>query len=143
MKISISGNTNSCYQKTVLVVSEGKARQLIKNSTLLASLNYVDISASEDKIVSWIQQHQPDLIVLELDWSQVANLQLVSALRLDWLTRLIPIIAIVGKTAQKLRSAEQLDCDRLVEPYSLLELEKSICQLLSLPACSSLNDVAS
>ena len=138
----MSSNTDlSYYRKTVLVVSNGKAQQL-KNSTLLAPLNCVYISVSDDNIISWIQQHQPDLIVLELDWSQAVNLQLISALRLDWLTRLIPIIAIVGLTAQKLRSAEQLDCDCLVEPYSLSELEKSICKLFPLPTCKLLNDVA-
>ena len=138
----MSSNTDlSYYRKTVLVVSNGKAQQL-KNSTLLAPLNCVYISVSDDNIISWIQQHQPDLIVLELDWSQAVNLQLISALRLDWLTRLIPIIAIVGLTAQKLRSAEQLDCDCLVEPYSLSELEKSICKLLSLPTCKLLDDIA-
>lgn len=138
----MSGNTDlNYYRKTILVVSNGKAQQL-KKSTLLASLNCVYLSAADDSIISWIQQHQPDTIVLELDWSQVVHLQLVSALRLDWLTRLIPIIAIVGLNAQKLRSAEQLDCDCLVEPYSLSELEQSICKLLSLPACKPLNDVA-
>ena len=138
----MSSNTDFCYyQKTVLVVGNSKAQQL-KNSSLLASLNCVYLSAFQDNIISWIQQHQPDLIVLELDWSQVVHLQLVSALRLDWLTRLIPIIAIVGLTAQKLRSAEQLDCDCLVEPYSLSELEQSICKLVPLPTCKLLDDVA-
>ena len=140
----MSGNTDfDKYQKTILVVSNGKAKQL-KNSTLLASLNWVYISTSEEDIIYWIQQHQPDLIVLELDWSQLVNLQLVSTLRLDWLTRLIPIIAIVRSTAQKQHSVERLDCDIcLVEPYSLSKLERSICKLVPLPVCKSLNDVAS
>lgn len=125
--------------KTVLVVANSYRQ--FKDSSVLACFNLVNISASVDT-VSWIQQHQPDLIILDLDWSQVAHLQLISGLRMDWLTRLIPIMAIVGSKAQ-LISTVQLDYDVcLLEPYSQSELEKSICDLISLPACELQNKMA-
>lgn len=88
------------------------------------------------KILPWVQQYQPDLIVLDLASSQIINLQLIAALRLDWLTRNIPILILAGSTSKQIELLEQLDYnDFLIKPYSSVELGKKICSLVSTPAC--------
>jgi len=121
---------------TLLVVQQVQ-EQLAPNSAILASLNQIYISILRaSTIVSWVQQHQPDLIILDLKWSEAIDLQLISALRLDWLTRNIPILVIADSIPSQ--SAKNLDYDFcLIEPYSPLELEQSICSLISIPICKS------
>jgi len=119
---------------TILVVSSGQEK-LAPNSAVVASLNQVYISVLEaPRIISWVQQHQPDLIVVDLSRSQIIDLQFVTALRLDWLTRNIPILIVANPFS--LQSFKGLDYDAcLIEPYSLKELEQTICTLMFIPAC--------
>lgn len=125
---------------TVLVVNNNQAN-LVSNSLILDSLNQVHISILEDSnILSWVQQSQPDLIILDIGWSQVINPQLIAALRLDWLTRNIPIMVIVASAAQQNETLAELDYDAcLIKPYSAGELGEKICSLLSTPACEIYN----
>lgn len=124
------------YSKTVLVVNDGQTK-LNMSSSVLASFNRHDIFVSEESdIVSWVQQHQPDLIVLDLPWSQLINRELITALKLDWLTRNIPIMVVVNSTTNELNSIEKLNYDAcLVEPYSTVELDSKIHSLVSVSAC--------
>lgn len=121
---------------TVLVVNNNQAN-LVSNSLILDSLNQVHISILEDSnILSWVQQSQPDLIILDIGWSQVINPQLIAALRLDWLTRNIPIMVIVASSAQQIETLAELDYDAcLIKPYSAAELAKKICSLVSTLEC--------
>ncbi len=126
--------------KTVLVINNNNDDDdvnLASNSSLLTSFRQVFLSVSDaNNALSWVQQHQPDLIILNLEWSQIVRLQLIAALRLDWLTRNIPIMLIVSSTAQGLHSTAQLDYDAcLVKPYSITDLDRKICSLVSIPAC--------
>lgn len=124
------------YAKTLLVVNHGRAK-LKTNSSVLATFNRHDLSiAEEPDVLSWVQQHQPDLIILNLEWAQLVKRQLIAALRLDWLTRNIPIMVILDSTASRLNSAEKLNCDAcLVEPYSTAELDRNIGSLVPVSAC--------
>ncbi|MGF1589479.1 MAG: two-component system response regulator [Pleurocapsa sp.] len=126
----------NCHSKTVLIVNNNEVN-LASNSAILTSLQQVFLSVSEaHKAISWVQQHQPDLIILDLEWSQIVQIQLITALRLDWLTRNIPIMLIVNSTVQELCTNAQLNYDAcLVKPYSTQDLERKICSLVSIPAC--------
>lgn len=146
--------SNSSHSLPTVVVVNDEGEKLTTNSLIYASLNQVSLSlvprlakaglASDSlprsvaeviKILAWIQQNQPDLIILNLELSQIINLQLVSALRLDWLTRNIPIM-IVTNPSQKFQLIAKLDYDLcLTKPYSTVAFEQAICSLLSLPAC--------
>ena len=72
-------------QKTLLVVNHDRTK-LKTNSSVLATFNRHDLFAEEPDVLSWVQQHQPDLIILNLEWAQLVKRQLIAALRLDWLT---------------------------------------------------------
>lgn len=123
------------YAKTLLVVNHDRAK-LKTNSSVLATFNRHDLVAEEADVLSWVQQHQPDLIILNLEWAQLVKRQLIAALRLDWLTRNIPIMVILDPTASKLNSTEELNCDAcLVEPYSTADLDRNIRSLVPVSAC--------
>ena len=115
----------------ILVVQDSKT-ELTSNSIIINSFRQVYISIHQNSnILVWIQQNQPDLIILNLEWSKLGDMGLVTALRSDWLTQNIPLIAI-GDCTSLLNS----DCDaRLVKPYSTSDLEKTICSLISSPVC--------
>ena len=123
------------YAKTLLVVNHDRAK-LKTNSSVLATFNRHDLFAEEPDVLSWVQQHQPDLIILNLEWAQLVKRQLIAALRLDWLTRNIPIMVVLDSTASKLNSTEELNYDAcLVEPYSTADLDRNIRSLVSVSAC--------
>ena len=118
--------------QTILIVNDDRTK-LSDNSTVLTSFKIIYFSITEAlSILPWVQQHQPDLIILDLEWSKVLELQLIASLRLDWLTRSIPILMITN--LPPVPSAASLDYNAcLIKPYSLFELEQNICSLLSLP----------
>ncbi|BAZ46000.1 two-component hybrid sensor and regulator [Chondrocystis sp. NIES-4102] len=126
------------YLPTVLVVQEHQVK-LASNSQILSTFNQINIPViNAMTVVAWVQQHQPDLIIFDLEYSRIINLGLVTALRLDWLTRKIPIL-VIGCLADRLQFEASLDYDGyLRKPYSTRELEQAICSLVSTPACRSL-----
>ena len=121
---------------TILLVSNDR-NLLSSDSLIISSLNQVCISILEaTQIITWIQQHQPDLIILDLGWSEIINLQLITALRLDWLTRNIPIAIITNSGGQPFYSLATLDYDAcLIKPFTTQELEQTICSLIPTSAC--------
>ncbi len=133
----MNDNVTSKYLAPTVLVVNNNQENLVSNSLILDSLNQVHISILEDSnILSWVQQYQPDLIILDIGWSQIINSQLIAALRLDWLTRNIPIMVIVGSTTQQIEASAHLDYDAcLIKPYSAADLGKKICSLVSTPAC--------
>ncbi|MEL6581605.1 MAG: hypothetical protein AAFQ14_17830 [Cyanobacteria bacterium J06621_12] len=120
--------------QTLLVVSNHQI-SLTPESSIIAAFNQVNISILEIvRILPWVQQHQPDLIILDLEWTQVIDLQLITALRLDWLTRHIPILILANSPVSRQTSAS-LDYDAcLTKPYSHAALEQIICSLAPLAA---------
>lgn len=128
---------------TVLLVSND-LNLLITDSSIINSLNQVCISILEAaKIITWVQQHQPDVIILDLGWSEIINLQLIATLRLDWLTRNIPIAIVASSGVQQFHSGARLDYDVcLVKPFTTQELEQTICSLISTPACECYGKLA-
>lgn len=120
------------YSPTILVVKNDQA-ELASDSPILASFNKFHIPlVPATEILSWVQQHQPDLIILDIEWSEIVKSELIAVLRLDWLTRNIPILVITNFSANQLKPRANVDCDAcLMRPYSAIELEQAICSLLS------------
>ena len=137
----ISTNLNIKQLPAVLIVQD-RSEKLALNSLIVNSFQqtYISITESVTKnsnILVWIQQNQPYLIILNLAWSKINELDLITALRLDWLTRDIPILAIAKCKKDRFR-VMNLDCNAyLFKPYSTLELEQTICSLVANPICLS------
>ncbi len=128
------------YLPTILIARDYPA-ELVFDSPILASFNQVYAPIIEAMaILAWVQQHQPDLIILDIQWSKIVELGLITTLRLDWLTRNIPIVIIGSLSEQKIQPKTNLDGNAyLTKPYSTQELEKVVCSLVPCPACKALN----
>ncbi len=122
----------------ILVVRDNEAK-LASDSSLVASFKQIYLSLSENsQILLWIQQYQPDLIILDLSWSVIIDRGLVTALRLDWLTRNIPILVISDNFSYQPQLAKNLDYDAcLIKPYSTKKLERLICSLVYNHPCQA------
>ena len=119
-----------------MLVIQDSTEILASDSAILNSFKqvYKTVTKSFDTLI-WIQQNQPALIVLNLEDLEIDELDLVTALRTDWLTRNIPILAIADK-CNRFRISN-LDCDEyLSKPYSISKLEKAICSLVYSPSCT-------
>jgi CheY-like chemotaxis protein len=118
---------------TILVVEDDEDN-LIYISMALSLFNYHCLIAKNALSgLSLAQQWQPDLIMLDVRMPQINGLELLKTLRLDWLTRTIPVIAVTalaGEREQEMIMNAGFDgC--LLKPYRLEELEHIICAHLS------------
>ena len=101
---------------------------------LNSELTSQHVGSQDTEILTWIQQNQPDLIVIEYASHPESYSNLITPLKLDWLTRNIPIVIVCSRFF--LKSIENLDYDAcLNSPYSEADLNKAICSLIRLPIC--------
>lgn len=122
------------YFPTILIV-RNNYEKIELDSPILTSFRVVCLAESENAVVlSWVQENQPDLILLELTHDSESSGSLVTNLRMDWLTRNIPIAVLSNKFAP--RTIADLDYDaHLNLPYSPERLDATICSLVKNPAC--------
>lgn len=137
MNLSIIGEARS---PVILIVGEVKQDPVqLSQLSILDSFKKVYVSVSNNtNILHWIQQHQPDLIILDLNSSKTFDWDLITALKLDWLTRDLPILVISDEFSNRLQCKTNIDCNAcLTKPYSTTELEQVICSLVDLPNCQT------
>lgn len=121
------------FQATILVVEDDEDN-LIYISTALSLFNYHCLIARDALTgLSLAQQWQPDLILLDVRMPQINGLELLKILRIDWLTRKIPVIAVTalaGVREQEMITSAGFDgC--LIKPYLLEQLQDIICLHMS------------
>ena len=122
----------------ILIVQDDKSDQVFE-SYFLNLFNTVYISKSQNYMMtlSWIQQNQPDLIILRLERAELPCLSLITSLKMDWLTRDIPTVVIENRLA--VQSVSNLDYDAcLTTPYSAKDLKRVICSFIHSPLCQIL-----
>ena len=116
------------WQQTILVV-ENDRDDLIYLTTALNLFNYRCLTAKEAIVaLSLAQEEQPDLILLDLRLPKIDGIDLLKILKIDWLTRTIPIVAVTalaGKEGQETIARAGFD-DYLLKPYLLADLEKVV-----------------
>lgn len=120
---------------TILVVRDSESLASFSASGL-ARFHLVYVAKSPDNFstLAWIQENQPDLVIFELQHPETPVLSLITPLRLDWLTRDIPIMVTGNRLA--LQSIVNLDYDAcLITPYSTANLEQAICSLINASSC--------
>lgn len=124
------------FPATILVVEDDEDN-LTYISTALNLFNYHCLTAKNALTgLSLAQQWQPDLILLDVRMPQISGLELLTILRLDWLTRAIPVIAVTalaGEREQEMIMNAGFDgC--LLKPYLLEELENIIYSHIANPS---------
>ena len=120
-----------------ILIARDYQEQLELNSEILAASEQVYVPViNVTAILAWVQQHQPDLIVLDIKSSEIVKSGLITALRLDWLTRGISILVISDLSPTNAMSQSDLDCDAyLTRSSSSVKLEETICSLVPSPLC--------
>lgn len=123
---SITENGN---RPTILVIEDDEDN-LLYVASALQLFNYRCFAACNAMVgLGLAQEHQPDLILLDVRMPQISGIELAKALKLDWLTRKIPIVAVTSLAREK-EIRLILDAgfnDYLIKPYLLEDLEKVIC----------------
>ena len=127
--------TSTDERSPIILVVRDHERKIKSNSRILSAFNLIYSSGSQNrKNLIWIQQNQPDLIIVECEHSLKSCSSLITLLKLDWLTRNIPIIVAGNRFA--LKSIADLDYDACLNlPYSEADLDRVICSLIGLPIC--------
>jgi CheY-like chemotaxis protein len=118
--------------KTVLVVEKhANHTQLIVKQLLFAKLNPLVAITGEGGLRKVIER-RPDLILLELDLSDMDGLEFVAAVRQRPEADRIPIIAMSGLSYMK-RPCLMAGCNAFLQkPVKMIELMAHIRRLLSL-----------
>jgi CheY-like chemotaxis protein len=124
------------FQATILVVEDDQDN-LTYISTALSLFNYHCLIAENAlTALSLAQQRQPDLILLDVRMPEISGIELLKILRLDWLTKSIPVIAVTAlagdREQEMIKNAGFDGC--LVKPYLLEELEQIVYSHISNPA---------
>ncbi|MEO1800934.1 MAG: response regulator [Cyanobacteria bacterium J06629_2] len=113
------------YQPTILVV-EDDSDNLTYIAAALERLDCHCLTARNAmEGLSIAQKWQPGLLLVDIEMTGVSGIELLKILRLDWLTRTIPVVAVTALSEDRERDAIAQagfdDC--LLKPYSLAELE--------------------
>jgi DNA-binding response OmpR family regulator len=103
----------------------------------LTQAGYTVISAENGEAgLAAVDEHHPDLVILDLSMPVMTGLQVLRALRNHPETQYLPVIVLTGRDG----AADILDCwmggvDRyLVKPCSMEELLNAVRQMLGEPA---------
>ena len=116
-------------QPTILAIEDDEDN-LLYISSALNLFNYRCLTASNAMLgLSIAQRWQPDLILLDVKMPHISGIELVKILKIDWLTRKIPVVAVTALAREKEKRII-LDAgfrDYLLKPYLLKELENIIC----------------
>ncbi|MEO0834534.1 MAG: response regulator [Cyanobacteria bacterium J06642_3] len=132
MHILTHSGYNRHEKTTILIVEDDEDNLLYLTSALgLFSYHYF---AAKDAIsgLSLAQTNQPDLILLDIKMPQISGIELVKTLKMDWLTRSIPVVAITALAREQEKNsilAAGFD-GYLVKPFLLEDLEQVICSHL-------------
>lgn len=136
-------STTAPIKKTVfsqpkVLVLEGDRDNLIYLVNTLKLLDCDCPTASEAMLaLSLAQQEQPDLILLDLQMPQINGIELFKTLRIDWLTRDIPVVAITSAIAGETKAILDAGFDGyLLKPHTLRDLEKAIANHLPNAICN-------
>ena len=127
--------TSTDERSPIILVVRDHERKIKSNSRILSAFNLIYSSGSQNrKNLIWIQQNQPDLIIVECEHSLEFCSSLITPLKLDWLTRDIPIVVAGNRfTLNSIADLDYYACLNL--PYSAADLDRVICSLIGLPIC--------
>ena len=116
-------------QPTVLAIEDNEDN-LIYLASALELFKYNCLTARDAVSgLSLAEQWQPDLILLDVKMPHISGIELVKTLKLNLLTKAIPVIAVTALASQKQKKLILAAgfSDYLLKPYLLEELAAIIC----------------
>lgn len=121
------------HQSATILIVEDDEDNLLYLTSALDLFSYHCLAARDGASgLSLAQTNQPDLILLDIKMPQISGIELVKTLKMDWLTRSIPVVAITALAREQEKNsilAAGFD-DYLVKPFLLEDLEQAICSHL-------------
>ena len=118
---------------TVLVVDDSITIRKVTQRIL--SRNGINVEVAKDGVdaVTWMGEHVPDLILLDIEMPRMDGYEVATYVRGDERLARVPIIMITSRTGRKHRQrAEEIGVDRyLGKPYQEAELMEHISALLA------------
>lgn len=117
--------------KTVLIVEkQPNQTQLLVKQVMFAGLNPV-VAVTGEGGLKKLAEHRPDLILVELDLSDMDGLEFISALRLRPEADGIPIIGMSVFAHMRAASLNGGCNDFLLKPVKMIELMSRLRKFLS------------
>ena len=130
-------DTKNLEGKRVLVVEDHPSiRKALAH--LLRSHCYLSTAASGRAALEQIEHKAPDLILLDLNLSDMDGLEIARLVRRNEMTRRIPILAMSGScsTMDKIKSLEMGCNDFIHKPFSVPTLLVRLSALIPIRSCS-------
>ena len=121
--------------KRILVVEDNELNLKLLNDVLEAH-GYEVLSTGEGAVAAiWARQHRPDLILMDLQLSDMSGLEVTQLLKADAETRSIPIVAVTAfAMAGDEKKALDHGCDAYVaKPFMLKDVLDLIADLIGTP----------
>jgi DNA-binding response OmpR family regulator len=115
--------------KHILVVEDDAVIGTILTE-LLRRYDHASHADSGKKALHEIDRDPPDIILLDLQLSDMSGLELARSIRRNQNTKATPILAMSGSTAER-RTCVAAGCDDfIVKPFALQELLERLSRLL-------------
>ena len=115
-------HSTTCEQKTILIVEDDSPLRSLMVE-LLAEEGYATLQAADGRHgLELAQDHQPNLILLDLRLGMTSGLDLLEQLRTDALTRYIPVVVVSGDAISAAWATDQQANGVLHKPFNVGDL---------------------
>jgi two-component system, cell cycle response regulator DivK len=128
-------NSPRTAAKRILVVEDNELNLKLLNDVLEAH-GYNVLSTGEGAVAAvWARQYRPDLILMDLQLSDMSGLEVTQLLKADAETRAIPIIAVTAfAMAGDEKKALDHGCDAYVaKPFMLKDVLSLVARFIGVP----------
>lgn len=126
MEFSLGSSESSAAQKPLVLVVDDNEDNLSLLAFLLEQLNCTILTAADGQsALDLLESNQPTLILLDMMLPDLDGLEVLSGIRQNSLTRVIPVIAVTAMArAQDRDRILSAGCDEYVtKPYNVDDLE--------------------
>ncbi len=133
MELSLDSSDRAADPQPLVLVVDDNEDNLMLLAFLIEQLNCRIITAANGQTaLDLAQHHRPSLILLDMMLPDLDGMEVLSRLRQDPLTSMIPVIAVTAMARPEDRERIlALGCNEYVsKPYAVDDLEVLLCQYL-------------